>query len=219
LAYDLVIFDCDGVLVDSEPICSRVLSEELGALGLELSVDQVTEEFVGCSWPDTLARIERRLGRPIPPHFHPRLGVKLVAALESELQPVPGIPELLRTVTVPFCVASNGGEREVRTSLRTAGLLDHFQGRIFTAAQVARGKPAPDLFLHAAAVMGADPRRSVVVEDTVVGVRAAVAAGMDVLGYTGTFPAATLEAEGAVAFADMTELIGLLERPGRGEIG
>ncbi len=209
----LVIFDCDGVLIDSEPIAHRVLAEQLRGVGLALSFDDVMREFLGRTRDGCLEHAERLAGRALPPDFARRWDEALFAALAREVRPVAGIEEVLRTLPWPYCVASNGTEARMRKALEAAGLLPLVGERLFTAAEVARPKPAPDLFLHAARSMGAAPQRSVVVEDTPTGVKAAVAAGMGVFGYAGAAHAdvEALEREGAVVFRAMAELRALLE--------
>jgi len=205
---ELVIFDCDGVLIDSEPIANRVWQAQLRSLGLDLPLAAVMERFVGRTRDGCLDIARDMLGRELPPGFGERWDEALFDALGREVRPVAGIETVLRTLPVPYCVASNGTPQRMRMALEAAGLLPLVDGRLFTAAEVARPKPAPDLFLHAAARMGRAPSRSVVVEDTPTGVRAAVAAGMRALGYAGAAhaDAAALEAAGAEVFQRMDEL-------------
>ncbi|HET9652822.1 MAG TPA: HAD family hydrolase, partial [Usitatibacter sp.] len=179
----LVIFDCDGVLVDTEPVSNRVLQERLGAIGLAMPLDAVIRTFVGRSKSDCLAIAARLLGRALPEGFGDEWDRAFDAALEEETLPVEGIVEVLRDFPLPYCVASNGEPERMRLALRAAGLLPFVEGRLFTASEVARPKPAPDLFLHAARTMGASAAQSVVVEDTTTGVKAAVAAGMRVYAF------------------------------------
>lgn len=208
---DLVIFDCDGVLVDSEPIANRVFGRMLAEQGLVLTDAQMFELFVGRTTGDCLALAADRLGRPLPVDFEAEHDRRLFDALAAELAPVSGVAQVLDRLASPFCVASNGDPDKVRFSLGKVGLLPRFEGRLFSAAEVARGKPAPDLYLHAARRMGAAPETCVVVEDSPAGVAAGVAAGMTVLGFTASTPAARLREAGAHRlFADMAELPVLL---------
>ena len=210
--FDLIIFDCDGVLVDSELISNRILAGMLCDLGLNVTLQDMFERFVGHSMAHCLALIREGLGGEVPAGFEADYHARTDLAL-AELQSVPGVVEALERLALPCCVASNGEPDKIRRSLGRTGLLERFEGRLFSAAAVARGKPAPDLFLHAAATMGAAPERCVVVEDTSVGVTAGKAAGMTVFGYAGRTPAARLHAAGAnVVFSDMTELPGLIAR-------
>ena len=207
----LVIFDCDGVLVDSEPIAIRVDVEMFAEVGLTVSEQEVIECFVGRS-PELLARaVEEQLGHPPPDGWAERGEQRLRAAFEHELRPVPGVVEALEEIDVPVCVASSSGHESLRFKLERTGLYERFAGRIFSAADVANGKPAPDLFLHAAAQMGVDAPECVVVEDSRYGVQAARAAGMDVLAYAGGLtPAEVLDGPRTVVFGDMRKLPGLI---------
>ena len=183
---ELVIFDCDGVLVDSEPISSRVLAEALTAAGLPTSQPEARREYQGLLLADIAARAEARLGRPLPDDWGERFEADRAEAFRSELTPVPGAAEAVARVAgagIGVCVASQGSVEKIRLTLGLTGLLDLFAaGALFSAYAVTRGKPHPDLVLHAAATMGADPARCVVVEDTPSGVIGAVAAGMRVFG-------------------------------------
>src|SRR5581483_7187596 len=180
---ELVIFDCDGVLVDSEPIAVRVDVAMLAEVGITMSEAEVIERFVGRSPDVILADAEARLGHRVPDGWWERGEERIRAAYATELGPVPGIAEALAAIELPMCVASSSGHDSLRFKLELTGLYERFEGRIFSAADVANGKPAPDLFLYAASRMGADPSRCVVVEDSRYGVEATRAAGMDALGY------------------------------------
>lgn len=215
----LVIFDCDGVLVDSEPIASRILAEVLTEIGFPLTPQQALARYTGISLPAVLARIESEWGRPLPKGFVAQLGERDRAAFRAELRPVAGVGEMLGALSVPRCVASSGTPGKIRANLDITGLLPHFEPHLFSAEMVARGKPAPDLFLLAAARMGLPPERCVVIEDSVAGVQAGCAAGMRVLGFCGgghanPGSAALLLAAGAATVFDrMTDLPWLLDPP------
>jgi HAD superfamily hydrolase (TIGR01509 family) len=212
---ELVIFDCDGVLVDSEPISVRIDVEMLAEVGVTMSEEEVIERFVGRSPEVILAETEAQLGRQVPEGWFERGEARLRRAFAAELKPVAGIEETLAAIDVPVCVASSSGHENLRFKLELTGLYERFAGHIFSAAEVANGKPAPDLFLHAARQMGVDPSACAVVEDSRYGVQAARAAGMDVLGYAGGLtPAAALEGPRTVVFDDMRTLPQLLA-PGR----
>jgi HAD superfamily hydrolase (TIGR01509 family) len=211
MSWDLVIFDCDGVLVDSEPIANRVMCEMVGEVGLPMSYDETVRTFIGRSMSSCVALIEERLGRRLTPGFAAEFHVRTVERFRSELQPVPGIEDALDRIALPTCVASSGEIAKMEVTLGVTGLLPRFRGRIFSATQVPRGKPAPDLFLHAARQVGARPERCVVVEDTVLGVQAAVAAGMHVFGFAGRSDPEELARAGAQVFHDMRLLPGLLQ--------
>ncbi|GGW25596.1 HAD family hydrolase [Streptomyces xantholiticus] len=208
---DLVIFDCDGVLVDSERICVEVDAVIMADLGVSFTEAEIVELFVGSSAEVFTAVVEERLGRPLERGWQRKYEHLYDAALADRLTAVDGVTQALADLTVPVCAASNGDRDGIHRSLRIAALSDHFEGRVFSAADVPRGKPAPDLFLHAARSMGADPARCAVIEDSAYGVQAARAAGMRAFGYCGGLtPAARLAGPGTVVFDDMRELPGLL---------
>jgi HAD superfamily hydrolase (TIGR01509 family) len=208
----LVIFDCDGVLIDSEPIANRVLQRALEGAGLAMAHDEVMKTFVGRTRDGCIEMAGRMLGRALPADFGAKWDAALYEALAREVQPVEGIVEVLEGLRLPWCVASNGEPERMRLALRAAGLEGRVGGRLFSAKQVARPKPAPDLFLHAARVMGHLPATCAVVEDTPTGVKAAVAAGMRVFGYVGAAHADpdALAAAGAATFRHMRALPTLL---------
>jgi len=213
--YQLVIFDCDGVLVDSERITNRVFADMLGELGLAFTLEDMFERFIGRSMAQCLDEIAVLLGRPPPTDFTATYRARTKRALETQLRPVPGIEDALAQITIPWCVASNGAHDKMRLTLGLTGLLPHFEGKLFSVTEVARPKPAPDVFLHAASRSGVAPGDCVVVEDTPTGVEAAVAAGMVVLGYAGLTPAHRLRAAGAhYLFDRMADLPRLLSSGG-----
>jgi HAD superfamily hydrolase (TIGR01509 family) len=211
---ELVIFDCDGVLVDSEPISVRLDVAMLAELGLTMSREEVIERFVGRSPKVILQTVERELGHPPPADWFKRGEERLRRAFAAELRPVPGIVEALGQITQPVCVASSSEPENLRYKLELTGLYDRFAGYIFSASEVTNGKPAPDLFLHAAARMRTEPEACVVVEDSQYGVQAGRAAGMQVLAFVGggLTPAHVLEGPGTVLFDDMGTLPELLRR-------
>jgi len=207
----LVIFDCDGVLVDSEPIAVRIDVEMLAEVGVTMTEEEVIERFVGRSPDVILAEAEARLGRRVPEGWFERGETRIRRAYATELRPVDGISEALEEIGDPVCVASSSGHDNIRYKLELTGLYDRFAGHIFSATEVANGKPAPDLFLHAASRMGAAPADCVVVEDSRYGVQAARAAGMRCFGYVGGLtPASWLEGPDTVVFDDMRKLPTLL---------
>lgn len=210
-SYQLIIFDCDGVLVDSERITNQVFVEMLNALGLPLTLEDMFEQFVGRSMSQCMEKITTLLGRAPPEDFLTNYRARTTAALASQLKPVPGIEAALDAIALPWCVASSGEHAKMRTTLGVTGLLPRFAGRIFSVTEVAHPKPSPDIFLHAARQCGAAPADCVVVEDTPTGVAAGVAAGMTVLGYCALTPAHRLRDAGAhQVFDSMTLLPGLL---------
>jgi HAD superfamily hydrolase (TIGR01509 family) len=210
----LVIFDCDGVLVDSEPVANRILGQMLREAGLDLTQEQIFQSFVGYSLPHCLRVIEGMLGRPPPENFLRDLQGRTFAAFRTELRAMPGIEQALDALDaarVPFCVASSGDHEKMNTTLGITGLLPRFAGRIFSVTQVAHGKPAPDIYLFAAKQLGIEAASCAVVEDTPPGVRAGVAAGMTVFGFCAFTPAEKLRAAGAHrTFDDMRRLSEML---------
>ncbi|MBM7776098.1 HAD superfamily hydrolase (TIGR01509 family) [Actinokineospora baliensis] len=209
---DLVIFDCDGVLVDSEPIAVRANVAVGADLGWAITEAEVVDLFVGRSAVSIAGVIAGRVGASAAVEWERRFAELHGAALASELTAVAGVVEVLDALDaagVPYCVASSGTHEKMRGTLGVTGLYPRFAGRIFSATEVAEGKPAPDLFLHAARRLGG--ARAVVVEDSRYGARAARAAGMRCYGYAGgVTPGEWLAQEGAVVFGDMRELTGLL---------
>ena len=181
---DLIIFDCDGVLVDSELLSCGALADVLGGAGIDLSLDEALKLFLGRSTKAVLEHY-RSLGRELPDSFFADLKQRVRDRFSASLQPIPGIAALLSALTVPCCVASSSDLDRIRFSLQFTGLIGHFGDRLYSAEMVARGKPAPDLFLLAADRMGIPPARTLVVEDSVGGVMAAKAAGMTVWGFVG----------------------------------
>ncbi len=206
--YDLVIFDMDGVLVDSEPIANRILHKHLSALGMPLSLDEMTRALIGLSTPAWRRVVEDRFGIALSDELIERQKAEVHAAYETELKPVAGVERALQALKQPRCVASSSPPETIAVSLRLTGLDRHFGDRLFSAQMVERGKPHPDLFLHAARTMGHPPARTAVVEDTVIGVTAGVAAGMRVFAYAGANYAdpGALAAAGGTVFTEMREL-------------
>lgn len=216
MPWELVIFDCDGVLVDSEPISNGVLSNMLTEIDLPMSPQESIQLFQGRSMASVFEMIESRFGKPVPDGFLEEYYLRMDAEFRESLNPTPGIFEALDGISIPTCVASSGPHRKMRTTLGVTGLFSRFEGRIFSATEVARGKPHPDLFLHAAKSMGASPKWCVVVEDAVPGVMAAIAAGMAVFGYARTSPSGPLAEAGAQVFDNMADLPGLIDAAASG---
>ncbi len=186
MPFDLVIFDCDGVLIDSEIISAKMLVAELAKLGVSIDLDYVAKHFLGRSYPTVMNQIRDEFGLNLQPAFEDDYRQRLLAAFETDLRIMPHLQDVLMRLDLPYCVATSSSPRRAETSLRLVG-LDALTGPLlFTSTMVARGKPAPDLFLHAMATMGmADPARCLVIEDSLNGVRAARAAGMQVWRFTG----------------------------------
>ncbi|MFI0419252.1 HAD family hydrolase [Spongiactinospora sp. 9N601] len=208
---ELVIFDCDGVLVDSEHIATRVHTAILNELGWPLTEAEVVELFMGRTSKSINELTEERLGGEVTAEVEKRFMRLYWEAVEAELTPVAGIVEALDAITLPTCVASSGSHAKMRRTLGKTGLYARFEGRIFSGTEVPHGKPAPDLFLYAARRSGVEPARCVVVEDSRFGVEAARAAGMRSFGYAGGLtPAARLEGQDTIVFTDMRELPALI---------
>jgi HAD superfamily hydrolase (TIGR01509 family) len=181
---ELIIFDCDGVLVDSEVLSCRCLSEALAAHGIRLEVAEALDLFLGRSTAAVLQHYSGQ-GRKLPESFPADLKARVRRSFQSSLQPIPGVGSLLSSLATPHCVASSSDLDRVSLSLARTGLAFHFGDRLYTSQMVARGKPAPDLFLHAADKMQTAPAKTLVIEDSVSGVAAAKAAGMEVWGFVG----------------------------------
>ena len=213
----LVIFDCDGVLVDSELISIRVTAQALREAGLAIAQADVARRFLGLSMASMMASVEAELGRKLEPGFPAMLVGRVLEAFERELQPIPGVAAAVAALPCIRCVASSSAPPRLQRSLEIAGLAPLFGPRVFSAAMVARGKPEPDLFLHAARAMGVAPELCLVVEDSVPGIIAAGRAGMRAFGFcggshlAGADAAEAQEAAGAsLVFSSMAELPGLL---------
>ncbi|WHM37333.1 HAD family hydrolase [Streptomyces sp. BPTC-684] len=213
MRYDLIIFDNDGVLVDSEPISNTILAEYLTELGFPTSYEESIRDYMGSAMHRIHDLIQERTGQMLPADFDDAFHARVFAAFERELQPVAGAADVLAKLVadgVPYCVASSGSHERIRVGHRTTGLDEWFEEEwVFSSQDVGRGKPAPDLFLYAAERMGVAPERCAVVEDSPLGVQAALAAGMDVYGFTAMTPEERLQGATAL-FSDMAQLRELL---------
>jgi HAD superfamily hydrolase (TIGR01509 family) len=211
----LVIFDCDGVLVDSEVISNRVLASMLTAEGLPTTLTEARREYQGLLLTAVVAKAQAALGRPLPEDWLGRYERERAEAFRRELRPVPGAANAVERICeagMKVCVASQGKLDKTRLSLQLSGLRDLFPDRaLFSAWSVPRGKPHPDLFLHAASVMGAEPSRCVVVEDSASGVTAAVSAGMRAFGYAADSDEGELRAAGGEVLHSLDDLPGILD--------
>jgi HAD superfamily hydrolase (TIGR01509 family) len=220
VAVDLIIFDCDGVLVDSEVISCRAHAEMLTRHGYPMTADQVLDRFLGVSDREARLAVENDLGRKLPDDFEAQMKQAALQRYASELGAIAHVGEAIAAIGLPKCVASSGTPEKIRHGLACAGLFDQLAPHIFSATQVPRGKPAPDLFLFAAGQMAASPSRCLVIEDSVPGIAGALAAGMTVLGFHGGshcrpgYDDRLRAAGAALTFADMRELPGLVERIG-----
>jgi HAD superfamily hydrolase (TIGR01509 family) len=214
MRYDLVIFDNDGVLVDSEPISNRILAGYLTELGHPTTYEESIRDYMGSAMHRVHDIVRERWAVELPAGFDEEFHARVFAAFEERLRPVAGVASVLEKLTadgVPFCVASSGSHARIRTALRTTGLDRFFAERqVFSADDVGRGKPAPDLFLHAARESGVPADRCAVVEDSALGVEAANAAGMDVYGFVAMTPRERLAGGARALFTDPADLLDLL---------
>jgi HAD superfamily hydrolase (TIGR01509 family) len=209
--FELIIFDCDGVLVDSERLALAINLRLGQELGWPMAEQEITDRFLGRSATAVHGQLAERLGAATADRWEELFRERLDAALDTELSEVDGVSETLDALLMPSCIASSGTHGKMRRTLGVTGLYQRFEGRIFSAAEVARGKPAPDLFLHAAARMGVAPEHCAVIEDSQYGVRAARAAGMRSFGFSGGLtPAEWLAGPDTVIFDDMRKLPQLL---------
>jgi HAD superfamily hydrolase (TIGR01509 family) len=219
---DLIIFDCDGVLVDSEVISCRAHATTLTRYGYPITEDQVLQRFLGVSDREARLMVERELGRALPDDFESQIKAMTLQFYDDDLEAIPDVEDAIAAISLPKCVASSGTPEKIRHGLSRTGLYDRFAPHIFSASEVRRGKPAPDLFLYAAAAMRVPPERCIVIEDSRPGVTGALAAGMTVLGFHGGSHckpghAEMLRAAGASeTFDDMRQLPALIAR-GRAE--
>ena len=219
MAIKLVIFDCDGVLVDSEPISNRLLADALTEAGLPTTYQEARTRYVGLSMTSCMALFEEQLGRPLPDGWLDELQKRTFERLAVDVQPVKGVEQVIRQARadgMAVCVASSGSLDKISLTLTATGLKSFFNPHIFSASMVARGKPHPDLFLHAAAEMGVDPLHTIVIEDSVPGVTAAAAAGMVSYAYAGDPHADedALAAAGGTVFSSMAEIQEALKKNG-----
>jgi HAD superfamily hydrolase (TIGR01509 family) len=209
----LLIFDCDGVLVDSDRISLRIQAERITELGLPMTYEDCVREFLGIGMSATLRQVEQRLGRSLPAGWAEELDAAVKEAFRRELRPVPAVVEALDQIALPTCIASSGSHEKMMLTLGLTGLYERFAGRIFSADEVERGKPDPDLFFYAAERMGIVPERCIVVEDSPFGIQGAVAAGMAPLGYAADAEPERMDAlfdAGAIVFTSMADLPGLV---------
>ncbi len=208
--YDLVVFDCDGVLIDSEFLACRIDAEELTRLGYPITMEEVVLRFAGLSAGSMRIAIEADWGQRLPDDFDDVLQAKIKDGYRRELRAIDGIDALLGGLAQSFCVASSSQPEKLRLGLELTGLWRRFDPNVFSASMVKNGKPAPDLFLLAASTMGHAPHRCIVVEDSLAGVTAGIAAGMQVIGFTagrhcGPNHGERLRAAGATFLAHTTE--------------
>jgi len=206
LPLELVIFDCDGVLVDSESLGCRTLIELAAECGVDIDLEEALHLFQGRKMSVCVDEIERRRGAPVPDSFVTTVRTRMADAFRRELKAIDGVRSVLDAINLPYCVASSGPREKIQLSLELTGLLPLFADRIFSAYEVGSWKPDPGLFLHAAKAMGAAPAACAVIEDSTPGVEAGIAAGMQVFAYTPAGDPLNLSQKGAVAFHCMADL-------------
>lgn len=206
----LIIFDCDGVLVDTEAISTGTIAQLARNLGINISNQEAIETFAGTSLNFVKSFLEERLGGKLPEDFEPIYRKKSFEEFERSLQPIPGIHEVVQNLKIPFCVASNAPTYKVEFNLKLTNLYPYFKDKIFSAYQVEKWKPDPTLFMTAAKTMGFHPSECIVVEDSPAGVQAAIAAEMKVLGYAVGKKAETLKTNGAIVISDLREVLSFL---------
>ena len=208
--YQCIIFDCDGVLVDSEEISNRVLLEMVKALGVEIEENYALERFSGTSLKSIFEYVEQRINKKLPPSFEADYRRKTFELFKTDLKPIKGIREVLRRISIPICVASSGPLDKIKLNLTTTGLLPAFYGNIFSSYEIQSWKPDPGIFLHAAKEMGFAPEDCLVVEDSIAGIRAARKGGFDVCGFVNQQNTKAFEEEGAIVIREMEALIGII---------
>ncbi|WP_034302885.1 HAD family phosphatase [Herbaspirillum sp. RV1423] len=211
---DLILFDCDGTLVDSEVVAADAWVEHSAQFGVSITAAEALERFKGVNMADCVAEIERLAGSPLPASFVTDLRALMAEMFRQRLQPIAGALELVQSLAVPFCLASNAPHEKIELCLRVTGLLPYFDGRIFSAYDVQKWKPDPGLFLHAAAVLDIHPQRCAVVEDSLPGVKAGLAAGMTVFALQSEGHVLTLP-DGVHVIRELAELPGHLSSPVR----
>lgn len=211
--FKLIIFDCDGVLVNSERLTNQVFIDMLALEGINITLNEIMENYVGIPLLDGIALLEKQHQIKFSKDFISKFNQKSMAMLESNLRSISGVEKVIRNLQLPFCVASNSHTEKVRAMLKITGLFDYFNGKIFTASQVKQPKPAPDVYLYAARAFNTMPSDCLVIEDTSVGITAAKAAGMTVLGYAAqTSATRLLEAGAHNVFKAMKELPMLIQQ-------
>lgn len=208
--YKCIIFDCDGVLIDSESIAIRVLVDMANDLGANMDFKESLISLKGKALNLCMDIISKRINNPLPIHFEQDYRINTFEAFRKDIQPINGIKDVVQSLNVPFCVASSGPENKIRLNLEITGLLPFFEGNIFSCYVIQKWKPEPDIFLWAAKTMGFIPSECLVIEDSVSGVKAAKTGGFDVYGYTEHDYNNELEALATKTFGSMDDLLGML---------
>ncbi len=211
MRYQCIIFDCDGVLVDSETISNQVVVDLANQHNANITLEYAIKHFAGTSLSFVKEHIEGIIQKELSDDFERDYRRLSFEKFQTDLQPIKGIPELLNRLTIPFCVASNGPLNKMELNLKLIGVLDHFKGNMFSAYEIEKWKPDPSLFLHAAKTMGFLPSECIVIEDSLSGVKAAKSGNFDVLAYTNEYKKEVFEKEGVSTFSSMEELPELLK--------
>lgn len=209
--YKCIIFDCDGVLVDSEAISNRVLLEMVKTLGFEMEEDEAMEKFSGTSLKSIFEYIEKRIHKKLPTSFEKDYRARTFELFKTELKPIKGIAEVLDRISIPIGVASSGPVEKIKLNLKTTGLLEKFKGNIFSSYDIGSWKPHPEIFEYAAKKMGFLPSDCLVVEDSMAGLRAAQKGGFDVCVYAHQGNKQTFEQEGVIVISEMKKLIKIID--------
>lgn len=208
--YKCIIFDCDGVLIDSESIAIGVLVDMANHLGANMNFEKSLISLKGKAFSFCTELISKRINKPLPIHFEQDYRINTFEAFREKIQPIKGVKEVIESLTIPFCVASSGPENKIRLNLEITGLLSFFEGNIFSCYVIQKWKPEPDIFLWAAETMGFKPNECLVIEDSVSGVKAAKAGGFDVFGYTEHDFENELQSEASKTFNTMSALLELI---------
>lgn len=204
--YKCVIFDCDGVLVDSEPIGNKVLVDMANELGADINLDYAYKHFKGHKMQYCADQIEALIPNKLPPDFIPKYRERSFEAFKLDIKPVEGVTELIQNLNIPYCVASSGPENKIKLNLELTGLLPFFENTIFSCYSIQKWKPSPAIFIWAAETLGFKPEDCVVIEDSVTGVRAAKNGKFDVIGFTAHDSNNELKSEATFTFSSMREI-------------
>ncbi|MDT0606004.1 HAD family hydrolase [Croceitalea rosinachiae] len=210
MKYKCIIFDCDGILVDSEEISNSVLIQMAREIGIDIKTEYALENFAGKSLKSCFEYIEKRIEKPLPDTFEKEFRNRTFSAFKTDLKPVKGVRNLLERISVPFCVASSGPIEKIILNLTTTNLMEKFENRIFSSYQIGSWKPNPEIFEYAAKKMGFKPNECAVIEDSLAGVKAGIKGGFDVFGLASPKNKDEFRKEGAIVFSEMNELCKLL---------
>lgn len=204
--YKCVIFDCDGVLVDSEPLAEATIVEMTNELGIDINIEYAKRNFKGDSFKNILNHIESKFKTSLPNNFESEYRRRSFEMFTEKLKPVEGILKVIKSLNIPFCVASSGPQNKIKHNLKITGLLPYFEDRIFSCYDIQKWKPEPDIFLHAANSMGFSVDECIVVEDTLIGITAALQGGFDVYGFSDEFNHSIYKEKATKVFMRMKEL-------------